>query len=139
MLRRGGRVVLASFSTPDHNRFFSIPIGIIRRRAGLAPPAPGLPGPFSLGAPGVMEAMLKDAGFDHIETRIVQPPLKLKSAAECTLFERESFGALGQMLAGLPPADQAAAWDEIEQELRAFEGDGGFEAPTELVVGAGTK
>ena len=33
----------------------------------------------------------------------------------------------------------AAAWDEIEQELSAFEGSGGFEAPSELVVGAGTK
>ena len=139
VLRGGGRVVLASFSTPDHNRFFSIPIAIIRRRAGLAAPAPGLPGPFSLGAPGVMESTLKDAGFQDVRTRIVQPPLKLKSAAECTQFERESFGALGQMLAALPQAEQAAAWAEIEQELRAFEGGGGFEAPTELVVGAGTK
>jgi ubiquinone/menaquinone biosynthesis C-methylase UbiE len=139
VLRSGGHVVLASFSTPDHNRFFSIPITIIRRRAGLAAPAPGLPGPFSLGAPGVMESMLKDAGFEDVQTAIVQPPLKLQSAAECTRFERESFGALGQMLAGLPEAEQEAAWDEIEQELRTFEGKGGFEAPTELVVGAGTK
>ena len=54
-------------------------------------------------------------------------------------FERESFGALQQMLAALPAADQAATWDEIEQQLRAFEIRGGFEAPTELVVGAGTK
>lgn len=139
VLRRGGRVVLASFSTPDHNRFFSIPIGIIRRRAGLATPAPGLPGPFSLGGPGVMEATLKDTGFSDVRTQIVQPPLKLKSAAECTLFERESFGALGQMLAGLPAAEQEAVWDEIEQELRVFETKGAFEAETELVVGAGTR
>ena len=139
VLRSGGHVVLASFSTPDHNRFFSIPITIIRRRAGLAAPAPGLPGPFSLGAPGVMESMLKDAGFDDVQARIIQPPLKLKSAAECARFERESFGALGQMLAALPAAEQEAAWDEIEQELHVFEGKDGFEAPTELVVGAGTK
>lgn len=139
VLRSGGHVVLASFSTPEHNRFFSIPITIIRRWVGLAAPAPGLPGPFSLGAPGAMEATLEDAGFDGVRTRIVQPPLKLRSAAECTRFERESFGALGQMLAALPEAEQSAAWDEIEQELRVFESEGGFEAPTELVVGAGSK
>lgn len=139
VLRNGGHVVLASFSTPDHNRFFSIPITIIRRRASIATPAPGLPGPFSLGAPGVMEAMLKDAGFDEVQTQTIQPPLRLESAAECARFERESFGALGQMLAGLPAGDQAAAWDEIAQELRVFEYDGGFEAPSELVVGVGTK
>jgi hypothetical protein len=34
------------FSTGDHNQFFSIPIGIIRRRAGLPPPASGQLGPF---------------------------------------------------------------------------------------------
>lgn len=139
MLKAGGSVVVASFSTPEENRFFSIPISIIRRRARLAPPAPGLPGPFSLGAPGVMQETLRRAGFSDPVARVVRTPLRLASAAECVLFERESFGALQQMLAPLPAAEQDAAWEEIEEELRAFQGDGGFEAGTELVVGAGTR
>jgi ubiquinone/menaquinone biosynthesis C-methylase UbiE len=139
VLKAGGRVVLAGFSTPDQNRFFSIPISIIRRRAQLQPPAPGLPGPFSLGAPGVMEVALSAAGFNQVSSRVMRIPLRLKSAAECTAFERESFGALQQMLASLPVDEQEAAWNEIEQELRAFEGDGGFAAPTEFIVGTGTK
>jgi len=139
ILKTGGRVVLAGFSTPEHNRFFSIPISIIRRRAGLAPPAPGLPGPFSLGAPGVMEDALRRAGFTGVAAQVVHAPLRLASAAECVRFERESFGALQQMLSALPEGEQEATWKEIEQELRAFEGDAGFEAGTELVVGAGIK
>jgi SAM-dependent methyltransferase len=139
MLKTGGSVVLASFSTPEENRFFSIPISIIRRRARLAPPAPGLPGPFSLGAPGVMEETLRRAGFSDPVARVVRTPLRLASAAECVRFECESFGALQQMLAPLPAAEQDAAWEEIEQELRVFQGDDGFEAGTELVVGAGTR
>jgi SAM-dependent methyltransferase len=139
LLKSGGRVVVAGFSTPDQNRFFSIPITIIRRRAQLAPPAPGLPGPFSLGAPGVMEDMLRRAGFADVSAQAVRTPLRLASAAECARFERESFGALGQMLASLPAAEQEAAWEEIESELRAFQSDAGFEASTELIVGAATK
>lgn len=139
MLKTGGSVVLASFSTPEENRFFSIPISIIRRRARVAPPAPGLPGPFSLGAPGAMEETLRRAGFSDPVARVVRTPLRLASAAECVSFERESFGALQQMLAPLPAAEQDAAWEEIENELGVFQGDGGFEAGTELVVGAGTK
>jgi SAM-dependent methyltransferase len=139
VLKDGGRVVLASFSTPDQNRFFSIPISIIRRRAQLAAPAPGLPGPFSLGSPGVMEDMLRDAGFTEVAAQAVKTPLRLASAAECVRFERESFGALKQMLAGLPAADHEAAWKEIEDELSAFESNAGFEAPAELIVGAATK
>ena len=139
ILKSGGRVVLASFSTPDQNRFFSIPISIIRRRAQLAPPAPGLPGPFSLGAPGVMVDTLRGAGFAEVTAQVVRTPLRLASAAECVRFERESFGALQQMLAALPDAEQEAAWDEIEHELRAFQGDAGFAAEAELVVGAAAK
>jgi len=139
MLKTGGRVVLASFSTPDHNRFFSIPITVIRRRARLAPPAPGLPGPFSLGAPGMMEETLRRAGFVDRTVQTLGTPLRLASAAECVRFERESFGALQQMLAALPQAEQEAAWEEIERELRAFQGHRGFEAGSELIIGAGTK
>jgi SAM-dependent methyltransferase len=139
VLRPGGRVVAAVYTTPENNRFFSIPVGIIRRRAQLPPPLPGQPGPFSLGAPGVLEQAFRQAGFDGVETRVVPSPLRLRSAAECVRFERESFGALHQMLAGLSEADRAAAWDEIEAELRQFEGPNGFEGPCELVVGVGVK
>ena len=139
VLKPGGRVVAAVYTTPENNRFFSIPVGIIRRRAQLPPPLPGQPGPFSLGAPGVLEQAFRQAGFDGVETRVVPSPLRLRSAAECVRFERESFGALHQMLAGLSEADRAAAWDEIEAELRQFEGPNGFEGPCELVVGVGVK
>jgi SAM-dependent methyltransferase len=44
VLRPGGRAVVASFTTPDHNRFFAIPIGVIRRRVQLPPAALGQPG-----------------------------------------------------------------------------------------------
>jgi hypothetical protein len=131
--------VVASFTAPDRNEYFSIPIGIIRRRAQLPPPAPGLPGPFSLGDPRVMEEMLRLAGFRAVETRVITPPLRLPSAAECARFERESFGALTQMLAGLPEAARAATWDEVARELARFEGANGFEAPSELIVGAGRR
>ena len=65
-LRPGGRMAAVVYSTPDRNEFFSIPVGIIRRRAGLQPPAPGQPGPFSLGAPGVAEEALARAGFRDV-------------------------------------------------------------------------
>jgi hypothetical protein len=51
-LRAGGRIAAVVFSTPDRNGFFfSIPVSIARGRAQIPPPAPGQPGPFSLGDP----------------------------------------------------------------------------------------
>ncbi len=138
VLRPGGKISAIVYSTPENNRFFSIPVSIIRRRAQLPPPLPGQPGPFSLGSPGVLEEAFRKAGFHDIRTEVVAAPLRLPSAAECVRFERESFGALHQMMAGLSEAERQATWDEIEQELRAFESTDGFAGPCELVVAVGT-
>jgi ubiquinone/menaquinone biosynthesis C-methylase UbiE len=138
-LKPGGRVAAVVYSTPDKNEFFSIPVSIIRRRAQLPPPLPGQPGPFSLGGEGVLEEAYRQAGFGEVRTQRVPSPLRLPSAAECVRFERESFGALHQMLSGLPESERGAVWEEIEEELRRFEGPDGFEGPCEMLVGAGVK
>lgn len=139
VLRPGGRIAAIVYSTAESNRFFSIPISIIRKRAQLPPPAPGQPGPFSLGSPGILEAAYRQAGFRDIQIRVVSAPLRLASASECVRFERESFGALHQMMSGLSEAEREETWQEIERELGQFEGAKGFEGPCELVVGAGVK
>jgi hypothetical protein len=69
----------------------------------------------------------------------VLAPLRLPSAAECVRFERESFGALHQMLAGLSLAERDAAWQEITEELTTYETGAAFEGPCELVVAWGVK
>jgi SAM-dependent methyltransferase len=135
-LRVGGRYAAIVFSEPERNRFFSVPISIIRRNAELPPPGPGLPGPFS--ATNLAE-LLEEAGFREVQVQRLDAPLRLASAAECTQLERESFGALHQMLAKLDQPAREATWAEIEAELEEFESADGFTGPCELLVGAGTK
>jgi SAM-dependent methyltransferase len=134
-LRSGGRYAALVFAEPERNRFFSLPISIIRTKAELPPPAPGMPGPFSAVALG---ELLEGAGFSEVEVHRVEAPLELADAAECARLERESFGALHQMLAGLTEAQREETWGEIEVALREFEGLAGFAGPCELLVGAGT-
>ena len=138
-LRPGGRISAVVYSTPDRNKFFSVPVTIIRERAQLAAPAPGQPGPFSLGAPGVLEAALTAAGFTDVTVDTVPSPLRLAAAADCVQFERESFGALHQMLAGVPEAERPAVWAEIETALGQYETAAGFVGPCELLVASGTR
>jgi SAM-dependent methyltransferase len=138
-LRTGGRVGAIVYSTPEANRFFSLPVSIIRRAAQLPPPAPGQPGPFSLGTAEVLRRELETAGFVDVDVRTLPAPLRLASAAECVRFERESFGALHQMLSGLDADSQAAVWREIAEGLTEFEGPDGFVGPCELLVAAAAK
>jgi SAM-dependent methyltransferase len=138
-LRPGGRLSSVVYSTAQRNGFFSVPVGIIRRVAGLPTPAPGLPGPFSLGSPGVAEAAYAAAGLVDVTVTAVPSPVHLANAKECVLFEKESFGALHQMLAGVDDDQRAATWREIEEALGQFEGPTGFVGPCEMLVVSGTR
>ena len=137
-LKPGGRVAAIVYSTPDRNAFFSIPVKIIRERAQLPAALPGQPGPFSLGGDGVLEAAFATAGLKDIEVQRVPSPVKLSSAAECVRFERESFGALHQMMSGLTEHQRAQVWQDIEAALATFETKDGFVGPCEMLVGVGT-
>lgn len=139
VLKPGGRVVVAVFSTPDKNGWGAVPIGVIRKRAQLPSPLPGQPGPFSLGGDGVLEGALREAAFQNIQGRKLSAPLRMASAVDCIRFERESFGAFNQMMAHLPREEREAIWHEVQVAMKVFEGPNGFEAPCEPIVGVGVK
>lgn len=139
VLRPGGRVAAVVYSTPESNRFFSVPVEIVRRHAKLGPPLPGQPGPFSLSTEKSLADAYEQAGFRDVQIQVLPSPLRMPSAADCLRFERESFGALHQMLQGLEEADRQRAWQEVGEALRGFEDAEGFVGPCELLVGAATR
>ncbi|HXZ51688.1 MAG TPA: methyltransferase domain-containing protein [Burkholderiales bacterium] len=138
-LRAGGRVAVVVFSTPDRNSWGAMPASIIRRRAQLPPPVPGQPGPFSLGGPGVLEGVFRQAGFANPKVRAVSVPHRMTSAAEYVRLAREAFGAFNAMMAHLSPRERESVWIEVEGSMRSFESPGGFEAPGECLVAVATK
>jgi hypothetical protein len=139
VLKPGGKVAAIVYSTPEKNKFFSVPVSIIRQRAKLPPPLPGQPGPFSLGAEGVIEKAFSQAGLRNVKSALVDSPLRLQSAKDCVRFEKESFGALHQMMSSLSEVEKESVWEEIEKELQQFESQAGFIGPCEMVVAVGEK
>ncbi|HEY6747716.1 MAG TPA: methyltransferase domain-containing protein, partial [Mycobacteriales bacterium] len=138
-LRDGARFAAIVYSTAERNAFIAEPVALIRRRAGLPAPLPGQPGPFSLGDPAVARDAFRDAGFTDVEVETLTAPLRLATAADCVRFERESFGALHQMLAGLDENERERVWDDIGSALKAYETDEGFVGPCELHVISGSR
>ena len=139
VLKKEGRLGLIVFSTPENNLFFSGPLSIVRRRAGLPAPLPGQPGIFSLGSPGVMDNLLTKSGFRDVQTKRQLAPLRMSSADECVRFMKESFGNLHQMMSRLSEKEKSEAWEEIRSEMGQFEIGGRFTGPCELVIASGTK
>jgi SAM-dependent methyltransferase len=134
-----GRIAVVVFSTPERNPWGAVPASIIRRRAQLPAPVPGQPGPFSLGAPGVLEGIFREAGFSGLELRTVPAPHRAATAAEFVRVAREAFGGFNAMMTKLPEGERQSVWDEIEASMREYETPAGFDVPGECLVAAATR
>jgi ubiquinone/menaquinone biosynthesis C-methylase UbiE len=138
-LRLRGKVAIVVFTTPAANPFMAQPMQILLRHAGKAPPAPGQPGIFALGAPGVLERLLVDNGFGAVEQCILGIPLRMASAAQALAMMQEAFGAYRAVLRDSPEAVRVAAWTEVAETLTTFDTPTGFVGPAEVLVATGTK
>jgi SAM-dependent methyltransferase len=66
VLRPGGRVALAVWDAIEHNPWARLPALELSERGLVAAPAPGTPGPFTLGDSGRLAALLEQAGFAEV-------------------------------------------------------------------------
>jgi hypothetical protein len=138
-LRPGGKLAVMVFSTPPANPFMARPMAILLRHAGKAPPAPGRPGIFSLGAPGILERMLEDAELVDVSARTVAVPLRMASAGCALAMMQAAFGAYRAVISDRPEAVREAAWAEVAQTLQLFDTLNDFVAPAEVLVAAGAR
>ncbi|HKI65036.1 MAG TPA: class I SAM-dependent methyltransferase [Burkholderiales bacterium] len=138
-LKPGGKVAVVVVTTPAANPFLAKPMQILLQRAGKAPPAAGKPGLFALGAPGVLERLLADSGFERVEQRTVAQPLQLPTTADVISMMQDAFGAYRAVVSDCSEAVRKAAWAEVAEALKRFETAAGFEGPAELLVAAGVK
>ena len=138
-LRPGGKVAVVVFTTPATNPFMAKPMQILLRHAGRTPPLAGQPGIFSLGAPGVLERLLVDSGFQDVEQRTLTLSLRMASAAQALAMMQEAFGAYRAVIGDRPEAVQAAVWTEVTETLGSFQTSAGFVAPAEVLAISGAR
>jgi SAM-dependent methyltransferase len=82
VLRPGGRVALAVWDRIDSNPWMMLPARELRER-GLTEPAPsGTPGPFALGDPELLSALLDQAGFAEVRVEALDLHRRHASFAE---------------------------------------------------------
>lgn len=138
-LRPGGKVAFTVFTSPAANPFMAKPMQILLRHAGKKPPTNGEPGIFALGAPGVVENLLKESGFENIEKNLVPLSLKMSSAVQAMEMLQEAAGAYRAVVSDCTEEVKTAAWNEVAEALKDFETEEGFNASCELLVAGGSK
>ena len=139
-LKPGGRACTMVFSTPDKNPCVSILISTALKRAGLPPRDPYQPGGLlSLGKPGLIDELFRQAGFSRVATTKVMAPFRLSSVKNYLDFIRTSASPILQILGRLDETARNAAWADIEGKLSAFNTPGGWEGPNELLLTVGRR
>lgn len=139
-LKPGGRVCTMVFSTPDKNPCVTNLISTAFKHAGVPPRDPYQPGGLlSLGKPGLIEELFRQAGFSHVATTKMMAPFRLPSVKDYLDFVRTSASPIVQILERLDDAARHAAWAEIERRLSIFNTPNGWEGPNELLLTMGRR
>jgi len=140
VLKPGGRLAAMVFSLPERNPFFSLPVAIARRHAGLPSDDPRHPtGKFALGLPGALERAYRAAGFRDVAVRAVPLRQRFPSLAEFIRMRQGMGGSPCDLLDRLDEADRPQAWAEIESAFRQYETPDGLVLPGEVLLGVGTR
>jgi SAM-dependent methyltransferase len=139
VVKPGRKVSVMVCSALEKNPYHAIFQGTVRRLGNIPWPAPGEPWMFALGAPGVLEGLYREAGFQNVSVHAAPIPRGFPSAAAAVGNMRKAAGDLKELMTQLNEADQERAWTEIAEQFRRYEGPDGFEIPGEVLIAVGTK
>jgi SAM-dependent methyltransferase len=122
VLRLGGRVALAAWTTPGDNPWSSLPVALLIERGAIEPPDPG-PGQFAWGEEGLVAEHLEAAGFVDYDVQVIDFSMRHPSV-EAWWRTSRTMGLLvseariddeQELLAAL--ADAAKDWTEEDGSL----------------------
>ncbi len=137
VLKPGRGVCTMVFGAPQANPCVTTLMSTALRHAGMPPGDPFQRGGLlSLGKPGLIDDLFKEAGFHEIATTRIAAPFNLPAVGDYMEFIRTSAGPIVQMVKSLDAAKAEAAWADMEQALSRYETRTGWEGPNELLLTA---
>lgn len=139
ILRPGGRAAFAVWGPRERNPWLGALFDAVSARLGAPVPPPGLPGPFSLDAPGALENLLVAAGFTDVAVDEVGTPMRAASFDEWWSVVPSLAGPLAPLLASLPAEVSAAVRTDAHHALAEFATADGYDLPGVSVVGVGRR
>jgi SAM-dependent methyltransferase len=131
VVRPDGKVAVLVFSAAEKNPYEGVPRTVAHRRGKRMPRL------FVLGEQRLLEDTFRNSGFSTVYVHVVATHRHFSSTTEAIRKLHDDFH--GRSIIELPETEREQAWEEVEQQLRRFEGPNGCELPGELLIGVGTK
>jgi SAM-dependent methyltransferase len=140
VLRSDGRVALAVWGPRERNPWLGLVLDAVSAQIGAPVPPPGIPGPFSLGDPDALGALLSGAGFSGMRVTELAVPLRAGSFDERWAGTSALVGPLAAILASMPEAGVQALRERAREAARPYEtGSGGLDFPGVTLIAAGCR
>jgi enediyne biosynthesis protein CalE5 len=118
LLKPGGRLSISSWARPERVPFIAIPMQTAIRHLGVAPPAPGAPGPFARPTREALQGLLENSGFSDVETEEEEVTFEWRSPQAFSVFARKTLPPVRAMTAGRSPDAQDETWEAIAEAVR---------------------
>jgi SAM-dependent methyltransferase len=129
VLRPTGRAVFTVWGPRERNPWLGLLLDAVTDELGVPVPPPGVPGPFSLEAPGALAELLVAGGFTNISVREIPTPMHVSSIDQWWSVVPSLAGPVATLLASLPAQQNAAIRAHAENALADFVTPTGYEIP----------
>lgn len=135
VLRPGGRVALAAWDDPQANPWVSLIAGRVRQLLDAPPPDPESPHMFAFAAPGRLERLLGDAGFEDVLVEPLSFEVAYDSPEHWWQMQLDLGRPLADMVSELTPELRQQLQDEVRADAARFAGaDGELRFPARTLV-----
>ena len=130
VLRDGGPLAFAVWTTPDRNPWAAIPAMTLVQRGHMPPPEPTAPGMFAMGDPGRIRELVTQAGFAEPEPEEIEFEFRYAGFDELWDTLVRIAGPLARVIKTLPDAEREATRAAIEENLEHYRSqDGSYTVP----------
>jgi ubiquinone/menaquinone biosynthesis C-methylase UbiE len=130
VLKDGGPLAFAVWTTPDRNPWAGVPAMTLVQKGHLPPPVPGAPGIFAMGEPARIRELVTDAGF--AEPELEEISFAFRYAAFDDLWDTlvRIAGPLARVINALPDDERHATEEAIMQNVEPYRNaDGSYSVP----------
>src|SRR5262245_14571441 len=140
VLTPGGRVALSTWDAPERSPFFEVLLGAIAD-SEVRPPAdvPAGPSFFQFADDAAFGALLRGAGFVHVEIETVSFDFPLRSASELIVALAEGTVRTGALLRAADESQRSQIRERLEARLGPWSRGEGYAVPASVKIASGHK
>jgi hypothetical protein len=120
VLKPGGTLTAAVWSTPEKNPYLSLPMGVLKTYIDIPPPDPTMPGLFRLAESGFLLGEMQAAGFTNLQDEEFRVEGIFSSGVEYVDCLKEMAAPLQALFTKIPKDKKADAESRIAETAESF-------------------